>query len=90
MSVRYRCNACGNLTRFDVISRFRTKTFHHYTLGGDLDVEQVEELDKVVESVVCRWCQSGESVEELADDPPVSDGGGSAGDVASGTGVTGK
>ena len=33
---RYRCTACGNLTRFDVVSTRRTRAFHHYTVGGDL------------------------------------------------------
>ena len=55
-SVRYRCTACGNLTRFDVVTTRRTRAFHHFTVGGDLSVEDEEVLDEVIESVDCRWC----------------------------------
>jgi hypothetical protein len=65
---RYRCSACGNLTRFDVTSTRRTRAFHHYTLGGELQVEQVELLDETVEEVSCRWCGSGAAVEELREE----------------------
>ena len=60
---RYRCAACGNLTRFDVTTTRRTKAFHHYTLGGELAVEDEEVLSEVVEEVSCRWCVSAKSVE---------------------------
>jgi hypothetical protein len=53
---RYRCAACGNLTRFDVVATRRTRAFHHYSLGGELTVEDVEVLDEVIERVTCRWC----------------------------------
>lgn len=53
---RYRCTACGNLTRFDVTTERRTRAFHHYTLGGALDIEDTEVLSERVESVECRWC----------------------------------
>jgi len=59
---RYRCTACGNLTRFEVTTSRRTRAFHHYTIGGELSLEDVEVLDEVVESVVCRWCGTGASV----------------------------
>ena len=68
MSVpRYRCDACGNLTRFDVIATRRTREFHHYSLGGDLTVEDSELLSETVEEVSCRWCGSGRSVTVLQD-----------------------
>ena len=60
--VRYRCDACGNLTRFDVVSMRRTRAFHHYTLGGELSVEDEQILDEAVEQVSCRWCGTGASV----------------------------
>jgi hypothetical protein len=60
--VRYRCNACGNLTRFDVVATTRTRSFHHYTVGGELEVEEVEVLATDVEDVSCRWCGTGASV----------------------------
>ena len=69
MSVpRYRCDACGNLTRFDVTVSQRTKAFYHFTVGGDLEVEDEEVLGRDVEEVVCRWCGHGRSVVELSDD----------------------
>ena len=66
--VRYRCTACGNLTRFDVVTTRRTRAFHHYTVGGELQVEDEELLTELVEDVSCRWCGSGANVEELAED----------------------
>ena len=66
MTNRYRCTACGNLTRFDVIATRRTRAFYHYTIGGDLRVEDEEVLHSVVEQVVCRWCTaSGSAIEEV-------------------------
>lgn len=64
-TVRYRCTSCGNLTRFDVTSSRRVKAFHHYTVGGELSVEDVEVLDESVESVECRWCGPSGHVEEI-------------------------
>jgi len=64
-ATRYRCTACGNLTRFDVTTSRRTRAFHHYTVGGDLQVDEEEVLSEQVESVACRWCGTGVSVEQL-------------------------
>jgi hypothetical protein len=77
--LRYRCTACGNLTRFDVVARRRTRAFHHYTVGGELEVEDVEVLEETVESVTCRWCGHGTAVEVLVEGPDV--------EVSPGTGV---
>ncbi|MGH9269163.1 MAG: hypothetical protein ACRD0D_13445 [Acidimicrobiales bacterium] len=60
---RYRCTACGNLTRFTVTTTRRARAFHHYSLGGDLAVEDEEVLGEVVEGVTCRWCGTGLAVE---------------------------
>ncbi len=66
---RYRCAACGNLTRFDVTTSRRTKAFHHYTVGGALEVEDEQVLDESIDEVTCRWCGTGASVEVIdADD----------------------
>lgn len=62
MDTRYRCTACGNLTRFDVTTTRRTRAFHHYTVGGELEVEDSEVLSEQVEEILCRWCGSGASV----------------------------
>ncbi|MGH2722880.1 MAG: hypothetical protein ACRDI0_01210 [Actinomycetota bacterium] len=67
---RLRCTQCGNLTRFDVVEWRRTKGFFHYTLGGDLSVEDEETLEFERERITCRWCGSSEHVEEV----PVEDG----------------
>lgn len=65
MANRYRCNGCGNLTRFDVFESKRSRAFHHYSLGGDLTVEEEEVLSHDLEKVVCRWCGSSSSIEVL-------------------------
>jgi hypothetical protein len=61
MAVRYRCNACGNLTRFDVVTTRRTSAFHHYS-------------EETVERVTCRWCgASGDSIETPEASPTAAD-----------------
>ena len=64
---RYRCAACGNLTRFDVVTSRRTKAFHHYSVGGELSVEDVEVLHESVDEVSCRWCGNGKAIEVIGD-----------------------
>jgi hypothetical protein len=64
-SPRYRCSACGNLTRFDVVTSRRTRAFHHFNLGGELTVEDETVLDEVVEEVTCRWCSSSTAIERF-------------------------
>ncbi len=68
--IRYRCAACGNLTRFDVVTNRRTKAFHHFSVGGDLTVDEVEVLSETVEEVSCRWCGHGNAIEVIEDDAP--------------------
>lgn len=63
--VRYRCTGCGNLTRFDVVERRRTRSFYHFTIGGSLRVEDTEVLEREVEQVVCRWCGDRAAVETI-------------------------
>ena len=65
MGSRYRCAACGNLTRFDVTVTRRTRAFHHYSIGGELTVEDEAVISEVVEEVSCRWCGTGTAIEEL-------------------------
>jgi hypothetical protein len=62
---RYRCAACGNLTRFDVVSERRTRAFHHFSVGGELTVEEEEVLNETVIEVKCRWCGHGNAVEVI-------------------------
>lgn len=71
MATRHRCSACGNLTRFDVVLTRRTRAFYHYTIGGELRIEDEEVLESTVEEVVCRWCAArGPAIEEVPVPPP--------------------
>jgi hypothetical protein len=82
MSVRYRCNACGNLTRFDVVATRRTSAFHHFSVAGELTVEAEQVLDERVEQVACRWCgASGDAIEEVAVEGIPTDGPGATADA---------
>lgn len=74
-AVRYRCASCGNLTRFDVVTTRKTTAFHHYSVGGDLSIEDVEVLDETIEDVTCRWCGNGNGIEVLEADAPAPDQG---------------
>ena len=65
---RYRCTACGNLTRFDVTATRTTRAFHHYSVGGELQVEEELVLSESVDEISCRWCGNGRSVEEIRSD----------------------
>jgi hypothetical protein len=58
----YKCGACGNKTRFDVYESKRTRSFFHFTLGGDLTVEEEEALEHRIERVVCRWCGADDQI----------------------------
>jgi hypothetical protein len=67
------------VTRFDVVTTSRTRAFHHFTVGGELAIEDVEVLDEHIDEVTCRWCGHGQAVEpipdgvgEVAPDPSVS------------------
>jgi hypothetical protein len=83
-AVRYRCTACGNLTRFDVTTTRRVRAYHHFTVGGELTVEDPEVLSESVDEVLCRWCGTGSTVvvvepgdgpaDQPADGPTASSG----------------
>lgn len=62
---RYRCTSCGNLTRFDVVESRRARLFHHYSLGGELHIEEEEILEHNIEKVTCRWCGRSDSIETV-------------------------
>ena len=63
--IRYRCNACGNLTRFDIVRRARTREFWHFSLGGEANVEESETLEEEIERIECRWCGAANQIEEI-------------------------
>jgi transposase len=68
MTDQYRCAHCGNKTRFDVVESIRRRRFHHYSLGGELAIDEEEVLDRTVESVTCRWCDRSDGIEVV--EPP--------------------
>jgi hypothetical protein len=78
LGTRYRCAACGNLTRFDVVSTRRTRAFHHFSVGGELEIEEETVLDERVEAITCRWCGAGGDAIEVMTDGVL------AGDVSGG------
>ena len=60
---RYRCAACGNVTRFDVESVERVRRFWHADLAGAGQVEEEERSEVTVTRVTCRWCTATDAVE---------------------------
>ena len=76
---RYRCTACGNLTRFDVTSTRRTRAFHHYTVGGELRIESEDVLDEEIDEVSCRWCGTARAVVPVSEQEAI-DAAGAAGE----------
>lgn len=62
----YRCVHCGNRTRFDVVDTVRSKRFHHYTLGGDVEIETEDILAQEIESITCRWCDRADGIEDYS------------------------
>lgn len=67
----YRCDSCGNKTRFDVFETKRVRAFHHFTLGGEDAIEEEEVLDREVEKVTCRWCGSSDAI--VSEPDPIHD-----------------
>ncbi|HTW98743.1 MAG TPA: hypothetical protein VMD59_08205 [Acidimicrobiales bacterium] len=59
----YRCRACGNKTRFDVVETRRTRQFRHFDLAGSSVVEEEDVLSAHVESITCRWCGRSDAIE---------------------------
>jgi len=70
---RWRCTACGNLTRFDVVRTTRTREYVHADLSGEARVEEREVLAETIEQVTCRWC-SGVNTIELVPRPATASG----------------
>jgi hypothetical protein len=55
------------LTRFDVVETTSVRSFHHYTVGGELSIEEPEVIAKTIDSVTCRWCGHGREVEVITE-----------------------
>jgi hypothetical protein len=60
---RFRCDGCGNVTRFDAVASARTRRYHHFDLGGTGHVEEEQVLEQRVESVTCRWCGRDDAIQ---------------------------
>ncbi|MFZ8980709.1 MAG: hypothetical protein ACO21N_02485 [Candidatus Nanopelagicales bacterium] len=71
---RGRCGHCGNLTRFDVVRRARTREFWHVDLAGAPEVEGLEILEEELDEVSCRWCGNGDRIEVIARPQPGHEG----------------
>ena len=61
----YRCEQCGNRTRFDVYDTVSRRRFEHADLGGDVVIEDEVIVERTVTKVVCRWCDSPDQVVEV-------------------------
>ncbi len=65
-SSRWRCEVCGNLTRFDVTRATRSREYVHVDLAGEAAVEERTVLGETIEHVTCRWCNAVDRVELVA------------------------
>jgi DNA-directed RNA polymerase subunit RPC12/RpoP len=63
----YRCGACGNKTRFDIVETKKVRAFHHFSLGGEVEIESEEVLEHHIETVTCRWCGSSDAIVTAGD-----------------------
>lgn len=59
---RYKCEGCGNLTRFDVRFVERGVRFWHAEVSGEGTVDATEDHELDIESVTCRWCGSADRI----------------------------
>ena len=71
---RWRCGHCGNLTRFDVVRRSRTREYWHIDLAGEPEVEGAETLEEEAEEVRCRWCGTADRIEVIPRPEPGHEG----------------
>ena len=62
---RYRCGACGNLTRFDEEAKRHTRRFIHFSLAGEPEIVEEEIVAEEIVRLSCRWCGSAESIEQV-------------------------
>lgn len=70
---RWRCGACGNLTRFDVTRTLHSTEYWHFDLAGEHRVEESSVLSEELEQVTCRWCGRADAIESVSRvDAPVA------------------
>jgi ribosomal protein S27AE len=71
---RWRCGHCGNLTRFDVVRRARTREYWHVDLAGAPEVEGAETLEEQIDEVSCRRCGNTDRIEVISRPEPGHEG----------------
>ena len=71
---RWRCGHCGNLTRFDVVRRARTREYWHVDLAGAPEVEGAETLEEQIDEVSCRWGGNTDRIEVISRPEPGHEG----------------
>lgn len=59
---RFRCDGCGNVTRFDVVVSATSRQYHHFDLGGSRKIEQEDVLARKIDSVTCHWCGRADAI----------------------------
>jgi len=47
------------------VAERRTRAFHHFSVGGEVSIEDEEVVYEHVIEVACRWCGHGDSIEGL-------------------------
>jgi hypothetical protein len=46
-----------------VVETVRRRRYQHYTLGGEMNIDEETVLERTVESVTCRWCDRSDAIE---------------------------
>ncbi len=59
----------GDAVVIDVTTTTRVRAFHHFSVGGELSVEEPEVLSETVDEVLCRGCGTGGAVEVVVTPP---------------------
>jgi hypothetical protein len=48
-----------------VVADRKTRAFHHFSVGGELSIEDEEVISEHIIEVDCRWCGHGDAIEVL-------------------------
>lgn len=62
---RFKCTACGGLTRFRIKRSLIVEIYYHQTIAGDIIPETPEVLCDEIVSAECVWCGHGKNVEQI-------------------------
>lgn len=50
----YHCTHCGTRTRFDAYDTVSRRRFAHFTLGGDMEIDEEGVIAATIDRVACR------------------------------------